>query len=273
MQNLQQVALCGNVIARLLPSEYVRRIGNGKTKPAILVCEQADMSIEVVAKLAAGCEQRETSLAMEIISALLAGDLDIPIPEPFLLELAPEFVDAIPDFGWAEMARDGPNVAFGSRLLPSAYSAWVAGTVPVGNMTATAANILLFDAVIENPDRRASNPNCLVRGEEIRVFDHELAFPPLLIGAPKPWLLGALTFMETSGMHIFRDALRGREIEWQPAIDRWKGLSDTQLDDYEAVLPTEWEPARGAVRTAIDKIKTVRENIEGCVAEVRRVLS
>jgi hypothetical protein len=261
------------VISRLAPTEFVRRIGNGKTKPALLVCEEGESSIEVVGKLAAGCEQREISLAMEIVSALLAGDLEIPVPEPFLLQLDPEFVEVIPDREWAEMARAGPAVAFGSRLLPSAYAAWVAGTVPVGNMTATAANILLFDAVIENPDRRASNPNCLVRGDEIRIFDHELAFPAMLIGAPKPWVLGALAFMEQPGTHIFRDALRKREVDWQPVIGRWQGLSDAQLDDYEAVLPAEWESARAALRSAIDKIKAVRENIEGCVAEVRRVLT
>ena len=261
------------MIAHLSPTEFVRRIGNGKTKPAILACEQGDASIEVVAKLAAGCEQAETSLAMEVVSAMLAGDLAIPIPEPFFLRLDSAFVDAIPDREWAEMARHGPSIAFGSRLLPSAYSAWVSGTVPVGNMTATAANILLFDAVIENPDRRAVNPNCLVRGDEIRVFDHELAFPVMLIGASKPWVLGALQFMEQPGMHIFRDALRGREIDWQPIIDRWRGLSDGQLDDYETVLPPEWNGARAAFRAAIDKIKAVRENIDGCVAEVRRVVS
>lgn len=239
----------------------------------MLGCEEAEKSTEVVAKLASGCEQKTISLAMEAVSALLAGDLEIPIPEPFLLELDGDFIDAIPDPAWAAMARDGPPLAFGSKLLPAAYSAWVAGTVPVGKMTATAANILLFDAVIENPDRRAANPNCLVRGEEIRVFDHELAFPTMLIGAAKPWVLGALQFMEQTGMHIFRDALHGRQVDWAPLTERWQGLSNAQLDDYEAVLPPEWEPARASFRGAIDKIKTVRDNIEGCVAEVRRVLS
>src|SRR5262249_26198574 len=33
-------------------------------------------------------------------------------------------------------------------------------------------------AIIQNPDRRTENPNCLVRGESIRIFDHDLAFGP-----------------------------------------------------------------------------------------------
>ncbi|AQR74096.1 hypothetical protein BXU08_10920 [Sphingomonas sp. LM7] len=248
-------------------------MGNGRTRPALLICENGNPSVEVVAKLAAGCDQGVTSLSMEVVSALLAGDLGIPIPEPFLLQLDPDFIDIIPNAEWAGLARTGCGVAFGSRLLPSAYSAWISGTVPVGKMTATAAGILLFDAVIENPDRRAANPNCLVRGEEIRIFDHELAFPPMLIGVPRPWILGALNFMEQPGQHIFRDALKGREVDWNPILASWQGLSNAQFDDYEAVLPPEWEAARGAFRAAIDKIKAVRENIEGCVAEVRRVLS
>jgi len=269
---MERYVVSNRVISRLVPTEFVRRIGSGKTKPALLICETPESAIEVVAKLAAGCERREIALAMETISALLAADLGIPVPEPFFLQIDAEFIEVIPDDEWAGMARNGPGVAFGSRLLPPAYSAWVTGTVPVGKMTATAANVLLFDAVIENPDRRGSNPNCLVRGDEIRVFDHELAFPPLLIGARKPWVPGALNFMEQRGKHIFRDALRRREVDWSPIVTRWQGLSDGQLDDYEAVLPVEWETAREAFRMAIDKIKAVRENIEGCVAEVRRVL-
>jgi hypothetical protein len=261
------------VIAVLNPVEFVRQLQNGKTKPAIVGCEGPVEFIEVVAKLPGGCERNETSLAMEAISALLAGDLEVPIPEPFFLQLNSEFLDAVPDREWQQLARGGVPLAFGSRLLPSGYTAWLAGTVPVGKMTETAANILLFDAVIENSDRRASNPNCLVRGEEIRVFDHELAFPPMLIGVPKPWVLGALNFMETPGMHIFRDALRKREVDWRPIQARWAGLSDGQLDDYEAVLPSAWSGAQAAFRSAIDKIKIVRDNIEGCVVEVQRVLS
>ena len=261
------------VIAEIVPTEFVRRVSNGKTRPAILLADHEDGAVEVVCKLAAGCERGPTSLAMEVVSALLAGDLGIPIPEPLFVLLEPEFLDALPDAAWAAMARNGPPVALGSKLLPTAYNAWVTGTLPVGQMTAVAASILLFDAVIENPDRRGANPNCLVRGDDIRVFDHELAFPPLLIGVPKPWVLGALQFMETPGMHIFRDALFNREVDWTPVVERWKGLSDAQLDDYEAVLPASWAAAKASYLSAIDKIKNVRDNIDGCVAEVQRVLS
>lgn len=261
------------MISRIAPTEFIRRVGSGKTRPALLSCEVDEDSIEVFAKLAAGCEQRETSLAMEMVSVLLAGDLEIPVPQPFFLYLEPEFVEAIPDTEWRGMARVGPPLAFGSRALGSGYSAWVTSIVPVGQMVPTLANILLFDTAIENPDRRGDNPNCLVRGDEVRVFDHDLAFPTMLIGAKKPWVLGALDFMEKPGIHIFRDALRGRELDWRPIVERWQGLSDGQIDDYEAALPPEWAGAQGAVHTAIDKIKTVRDNIEGCVAEVRRVLS
>lgn len=51
----------------------------------------------------------------------------------------------------------------------------------------TAAGVLLFDAIIQNPDRRDENPNCLVQGNELRMIDHELAFAHrlILLGVPR----------------------------------------------------------------------------------------
>ena len=37
---------------------------------------------------------------------------------------------------------------------------------------------LVFDAVIDNADRKPSNPNCLVAGDRLHLIDDELAFPP-----------------------------------------------------------------------------------------------
>jgi len=57
-----------------------------------------------------------------------------------------------------------------------------------GVLVQTAAEVLVFDAIVQNPDRRADNPNCLVRGDEIRIIDHELAFSHgLVIGSVPPW--------------------------------------------------------------------------------------
>lgn len=234
---------------------------------------EADSPQEIVAKLSGGCERKVTSLAMEMLSALLAIDLHVPIPKPWLVELSPEFIESIPDHSWQNLARSSSSLAFGSHLLPNGFSTWTATTVPVGRMMNSASGALLFDIAIDNVDRRGTNPNCLVRGEDIRIFDHELAFPPILFGAQPPWVLGSQDHLRQRGAHIFRDALLKQSIDWSETEAAWKGLSDVRLDDYESALPPEWSAAVGSLRAAIDKIKKVRDNIDGCLAEVRRLLA
>jgi hypothetical protein len=43
-------------------------------------------------------------------------------------------------------------------------------------MLPVAAAIFVFDAIVQNADRRVDNANCLVKGNEIRIIDHEMTF-------------------------------------------------------------------------------------------------
>ncbi|MGH8556989.1 MAG: hypothetical protein ACRESZ_05905 [Methylococcales bacterium] len=44
-----------------------------------------------IAKFSAGCERRAMALAVEGITAMLEADLDLPIPEPFCVQVDDEF--------------------------------------------------------------------------------------------------------------------------------------------------------------------------------------
>lgn len=139
-------------------------------------------------------------------------------------------------------------------------------------ITATAASVLLFDCVTDNPDRRATNPNCLQRGDEVRIIDHELCFGSLILGWQPPWVTGSLQHLASPGQHIFRDALRGRTIDWDPITAEWKKLSDGDIAGYVAALPEEWAAATPAVSAAAEKIRAARDHIDQCAVEVQRVL-
>ena len=261
------------MIERLTAVQFDKQAGNGRTAPGFVVAENANGDdIELIAKLSAKCDRGATSLAMELLCACLAGDLGLPIPQPFTVELTPEWVDSVVDPEWSAAARQSIPLAFGSRRAPAGFGQWVTGTSMVEPMTSAAAAVLLFDAVIDNPDRRQTNPNCLQRGNEIRIIDHELCFGPLLIGWQPPWHIGALHHMATPGNHIFRDALRGRDIEWAPITQPWKMLSDEAISDYGAALPVEWATALPHVQPALEKIRSARDHIDECAIEVQRVL-
>ena len=263
------------MLKRVVATEFSRAARNGRTRPVMLVCTDADgEEVEVYAKLSARCEQAAVHLAREAIAACLAGDLGLPVPESFLVELPPAWVAAVPDAELrAAMAASQP-VAFGSRLAGPQFGTWHSGINLRAEMLETALGILVFDAIIQNDDRRAGNSNCLVLGEHLRIIDHELAFAHrLMLGWQPPWQLGGLQRLVNPGAHIFRDKLRGAALNFAPIRAAWAGLSDGRVEGYASALPAEWAEAAADAAAAIRLIKDARDHIDGCLNEVRRVLT
>jgi hypothetical protein len=263
------------VLKRISPIQYDRAAKNGRTGPLFIACEaDDDTPLEVVAKFSGGCDEGNINLAREVIGACLAGDLGLPVPEPFLIEISPEWVATISDSEQrAKIQRSSP-IAFGSRLMTGQFSTWARGNTISELMLPVAAAIFTFDGIIQNPDRRSDNPNCLVRGDELRIFDHELAFSHgLVIGWKAPWVLGGLKPLQTNGNHIFRTELKGRAIDYTQIRAAWSGLSDAKIADYQTVLPAEWTNVAGTAASALSLIRGARDNIDAVLEEVKRVLS
>ena len=251
-------------------------MANGRTKPAIVACEtDAGDVVDVVAKFSANCDQGVTNLAREVIAACLAGDLGLPVPEPFLIDISPAWAASVSHIAYRTAIQNSAPVAFASKLVGPQFSAWNDGTALRPAMLPMALGTFVFDAIIQNPDRRAGNPNCLVRGEKFHIFDHELAFFPthLLIGGQPPWKPGALQALVTPGFHIFRKGLRGVILDFTPVRDSWMRLTDSQIDDYVHAIPPEWNAAVADVNSAIALIKGARDRIDACISEIQRVLT
>ena len=140
-------------------------------------------------------------------------------------------------------------------------------------MLPVAAAIFVFDLIVQNVDRRVDNPNCLVKGSELCIFDHELAFTHgMVIRWQPPWVVGGLKDFERPGKHIFRDKLSKMRIDYEPIRAAWANLADPRLVQYETELPVEWAGAAPSVRRALTLIRDARTNIAACLEEVKRVL-
>lgn len=263
------------VLKRVSPIQYDRSTTQGRTRPLFITCEaDGGTIVEVVAKFSGNCDQGNVNLAREVIGVCLAGDLGLPVPEPFLIDIPPQWAATIPDADQRLKVQGSSPVAFGSRTVTRQFNIWTPGNKISDIMLTAAAGIFVFDGIIQNPDRRSDNPNCLVHGDELRIFDHELAFSHgLVFGWTPPWAAGGLKHMETNGKHIFRAGLRGRTIDFSPIRAAWAGLSDAKIADYETALPAEWADVRGAAESASKLIRDARDNIDAVLEEVKRVLS
>ena len=170
----------------------------------MLVClDAAGVEVELFAKLSARCEQGVVHLTREAIGACLAADLGLPVPQPFLVEMPPAWVAAVSDADVRNAMIASVPIAFGSRLVGPQFGTWHSGFMLRPQMADTALGIFVFDAIIQNDDRREGNANCLVLGEHLRIIDHELAFAhaQMLFWQP-PWQLGGLQRLVNPGAHI-----------------------------------------------------------------------
>jgi hypothetical protein len=260
------------MVATIRPVRYVRPAETGRTEPLFIVCEDSDgVEVEIIAKFSVGCTM--VGLAMELIAAQLGRDLALPVPKPYLIEVDPEWVSAIPEAEHREVVVASSPTAFGSTFVSGGFAAWPPGRTATRAMLPTALAIFCFDCFISNPDRRDEKPNCLVLGDELRIIDHELACRVRgVLGWMEPWRAGSLRSFEVPGAHIFRQSLQGKPHDYEPIQQRWMGLSDDRLRGYEASIPAHWGDANAAVDDAIGLIRGVRDHITDCLREVGRVL-
>jgi len=104
---------------------FDRRMSVGRTGPCLLSAIRPDGSeVEVVAKFSYGCDRGIGSLVCEAVAAMLAADLDLPVPEPFLVRIDADFVNHFPTAlrETAVKLRSSSPLAFGSARLPSGYA-------------------------------------------------------------------------------------------------------------------------------------------------------
>lgn len=263
------------MLTRIVAYQFDRPATRGRTQPIFLTClDAADEDVEVVAKLSSRCDEKAVNLAREAIAACLAADLGLPLPRPYLVDLPAVWIASVTDAPVRQALSAGCPVAFGSRLVGRGFTVWNQGMRLHPVMVPAALGILAFDGITANPDRRSDNPNCLVRGEELRIFDHELTFTHhLTIPSRKPWQAGSMNYLMSPGSHIFRDKLRGQELNFAPIRAAWAALSDGRIASYGATLPLEWAGIEASVTSAVQLIKDARDRIDDCLAEVQRVLT
>ena len=158
------------MLERTVANRYIRAVNNGRTRPCRIevIRERGDYT-DVVAKFSGGCDRGVTSLAIEAICAMLAADLNLPIAEPLLVEIDEDFINLVPLKDMKNLLSGSNSIGFGSAHLPNGYAIWATGTKIPPALVADAVGVLAFDLLIQNIDRKPSNPNCLTNGKSIGI--------------------------------------------------------------------------------------------------------
>ncbi len=214
------------------------------------------------------------NLAREAIAACLAADLALPVPEPYLVEVPQEIIPFVEDTEVEDLLQASNPIAFGSTTKQG-FSVWTSGHHVTNALKLVASGILLFDAIIQNRDRHTGNPNCLVRGDDLAIIDHELAFTHgMTVNWQAPWVQDGMSDLVLPNTHIFVQELKGGEtIDFEPIRNRWNNLPNIRLQEYGRSIPQEWATAHEDVSAALDLIGDAKNNIDGCIRELERILA
>ncbi len=253
----------------LSASSYHQRFDAGRTRPCLFLCngEGDEAPSEYIVKTKAGMDNGVNGLAAELLGAQLARFLDIPCPEPAIIDIDQDMVDSVLDFELKGNLLESIGLNFGSRFMHG-YSTWpVAARVP-SSLKGLATEIFAFDALTQNVDRRIQRPNVLYKGDEIIVIDHESSFSFLYaLTNEAPYQISSLQFL--SG-HIFYPSLKGTALRLDRFAGALEALSDEVLEGMANDMPEAWR-TDNLIRI-LNHIKEVRNNVDIFVEEVRRCL-
>jgi hypothetical protein len=256
---------------------FEKAVDTGRTRPGIFTCEDGDGNeTELVLKFSAGCDLRERALVTEVLAALLAADLDLPVPEPFVVRVDSDLAATIPDHAIRERAERSLGWNFGSKKLPPGFS-----TVPVERpvpnaLMSVACEVLAFDTFIANPDRTVANPNCLSNGRGFAIIDHEAAFfTEGIIGWKPPWDAGGIHLpkgLPPRSRHLFLEALRGESVELERLAGAFDLLTPARLAEYRTALPPAWIEKTPATDGILEYIQELKDHVEPAIQNLKEAL-
>ena len=151
---------------------YAGRMKTGRTRPMKFHCRTQDpvaSTLDVVAKLSGTWEIGKPGFATEVFVSHLARIAGIYCPRPVILFI-PEDLEV--RGGENEVIQRSHGLNFASKFLPGATT-WLNWENMSHAVIKQAVSVLLFDSLIQNKDRLATNPNLLFDGKHIIVIDHE----------------------------------------------------------------------------------------------------
>lgn len=262
------------MLSEVSATRFDRSMTNGRTGPVLIAAEDAHgIEVDLIAKFTNEPHLTENGLVREAIAAMLAVDLQLPIPEPRLVRLDTMFIDAVNEVDSSVAARLklASPLGFGSTKLPGGFSIWsMERDVPATKLD-QAAEIFAFDCLTQNADRNRMSPNVMWNGTDFAIIDHELAFQiqGVLFWKP-PWESESLTSFANG--HVFHRSLKGKPLNLLGLSTRWSGISDARLVEYDSALPQEWRGASTTIKESLDFVRDVRDNLAAAMNEVQRVL-
>jgi hypothetical protein len=257
--------------------EYRKHLKDGVTKPLLVAARDADgRAVEVVLKVRAPRTRYghfgATSLACELICAVLARSVDLSVPDYYIVEIPRSLPQHVPQESARKLLEANKGLNFGTLYITDSMS-WNPSLAKSGSASPEGLeDVLTFDATVINGDRRDDNPNLLWNGHDFTLIDHSCALPM------QKWsdqqIAESPLFPETNTrQHCAYSSLAGRSIPFIDLLSRWAGKIDgSELRILRSFIPDTWEEKSGDLDRIFRFLGTRPARFDEIQTELRRIV-
>ena len=260
-----------------IPFTYLDTLTTGANKPILSrgIDEEGERQ-SVVVKLMDSERMNAGAALKETVGAILARRLGLNSPEPFIVNVTPEFIQSrVEQEGYMRLANSA-GLNYGCKNIEG-LELFRPNSNLGKKLKDEALKIFYFDMLIQNTDRTNSvggKPNLFLIGKDFWLLDHELAFSFLvpLIGRPpsEPW---EFTDFDNNmvGNHILYRHLKGKTLNFAILDSFLKPLDLEFWEDLREAIPNVWDT--GDFNLIKNHINQIKENEEKFIEQIKNLLS
>jgi hypothetical protein len=168
-------------IPRYIAMQFRRPMERGLNRPFLVLGSEEgnpdSAKAPLVVKSNSGFGHRSEIVIRELFALLLARKVGILVPEPVLVRFPDGFEYGAaehPEF--ADLIRQSPGWNLATVHLGNSWKPWSNTTPPKSILREDLETAFCFDAMVQNTDRRAENPNLLWKGKQLALIDFDKAF-------------------------------------------------------------------------------------------------
>lgn len=242
-------------------------IGRGRNGAAQILCEgDAGRIVSCVVKMK--CTARD--YAAEWVATCVMNALGVPTPPAYEVMISRDFAMQIHTGLHGEQRRaaiaalkiEEPASCFGAQFMEPTVA-------PATDDVDRDEALFLFltDILLDNSDRRATNPNLLVHQERLLAFDHELCFSFLRTVGTDPGVAGV------ANDHFFGELARRHSTRAQ-VVKRFRekvaGLTGSFWDAVADGTPQPWREGCDNFSTLIGRMRERTESPGAWLTEAER---
>lgn len=199
---------------------------------------------EYVIKFKAGARMTDPSAALrEVCGAYMAREIGLLAAEPTIIEVGQPFIDSLIGHDLWQIASNSLGSNFATVYISKAQSLKSTETLTEGQIR-EGKKIFAFDAMILNFDRSNGKPNMLTDGNNIFLFDHEIAFAFSMAlpwdQNPTPWILSD-NDKQKLRQHYFWPHLVGKNVSFSELEQDFAALNEEFWRNLRLRIPPEWQ--------------------------------